>query len=139
MKPHRFAAVTTATVLALTGVAAAGPAEAAARKPGVVVDYDYHKIKVKPKTFRPYKDVYFSGVRWTKLTKSTGKATAVQHINTCVPDCAAGNYRKARVSLKFNRVRLSDCRKVFTRVKATEVKSRKTRTFRLPVFTKAGC
>ncbi|MBG0564106.1 hypothetical protein [Actinoplanes aureus] len=136
MKPHRLAAVATAAALTLTGISVAGPAEAAA-KPGVVVDYDYDKIKIKPKNFRPYKDVHFSNVRWSSLTRSTGYATAVQNVNTCIPDCAAANYEKTKVKLKFNRVRLSDCRKVFSRVKVTEVKSKKSRTLHLPVFKKS--
>ncbi|WP_328471952.1 hypothetical protein OHA21_08590 [Actinoplanes sp. NBC_00393] len=135
----RLTALATAATLALSAVAVATPAQAAAPKPGVVADYAYHKIKVKPKTFRPYKDVYYSNVRWTSLTRTTGQATATRNVNTCVPSCADANYKKTKVELKFTRVRLSDCRKVFSRVKVTEIKSRRVSTHALPVFKKPNC
>ncbi|MEU4428651.1 hypothetical protein AB0F81_49205 [Actinoplanes sp. NPDC024001] len=139
MKLNRLAAVATAATLTFAGVAVAGPAEAAPRKPGVVVDYAYHTIKQKPKTIRPYKDVFYSNVRWTSLTKTTGSATATRNVNTCVPSCAEGNYKKTKVKLKFNRVRLSDCRKVFSRVKVTVIKTKKTYAHPLPVFAASDC
>ncbi|WP_305788131.1 hypothetical protein [Symbioplanes lichenis] len=126
-----------AAALALTGVAVASPAQAAAPKPGVVVDYAYHAVKVKPATFYPYKDLYFSSVKWTSLGRTTGYATAVQNVNTCKPSCADANYKRTKVKLKFTTVKLSDCRKVFSKVKVTEIKSKKVRTFALPVFKKS--
>lgn len=138
MKLSRLAAVTTAAVVALSGLSAA-PALAAAPKPGVVVDYAEHTVKVKPKTIRPFKDMYLSKVRWTKLTTSTGYATAVQNVNTCKPSCADANYKRTKVRLKFTRVRLSDCRKVFTRVRVTEVKSHRTKTHTLPSHKRSTC
>jgi hypothetical protein len=138
MRLTRLAALTTVVVVAFSGLIA-GPAQAAAPKPGVVVDYAYHKIKVKPKTIQPFKDLSFSKIRWTSLTKSTGRATAVRNVNTCVPDCAAGNFKRTKVTLKFTRVRSSDCRKVFTRVRVTEVKSHRVKTYKLPVHKRSNC
>jgi hypothetical protein len=138
MKLTRLAALTTVVVVAFSGLVA-GPAEAAASRPGVVVDFAYHKIKVKPKTIQPFKDLYFSKLRWTTLTKSTGRATGVQNMNTCVPDCSAAHYKRTKVKLKFTRVRLSDCRKVFTRVRVTEVKSHRVRTYHRPVHRRSDC
>ncbi|WP_306208460.1 hypothetical protein [Actinoplanes sp. RD1] len=126
-----------AAALVLTGVAVASPAQAAAAKPGVVVDYAYHKVQVKPATFYPYKDLYFSSVKWTSLGTGTGSATAVQNINTCEPSCADANYRRTEVKLSFSTVKLSDCKRVFSKVKVTEVKSKKVRTYALPVFKKS--
>ncbi|MET8152569.1 hypothetical protein ACIBSW_16120 [Actinoplanes sp. NPDC049668] len=137
MKLSRLAAAATVVAVAFAGLTAS-PAQAAA-KPGVVVDYAYHQIKVKPKSIRPYKDLDFSKLRWTSLTASTGYATGVQNVNTCIPDCAAGNYRHTKVKLKFTRVRSSDCRKVFTRVRVTEVKSKRTKTYALPRHKRSGC
>jgi hypothetical protein len=110
-----------------------------APKPGVVVDYAHHTVKVKPKTIRPFKDMYFSSVRWTKLTTSTGHATAVQNVNTCRPTCADANYKRTKVRLKFTRVRPSDCRKVFTRVRVTEVESHRTKNHTLPSHKRLTC
>jgi type 1 fimbria pilin len=138
MKLSRLAAVTTGVVVAFSGLSA-GPALAAKPKPGVVVDYQYHTIKVKPKTIEPFKDLYFTKVRWTKLTNSTGRATAVQNFNTCLPSCAEGNYKRTKVTMKFTRVRSSDCRKVFTRVRVTEVKSHRAKTYRLPSHRSTNC
>jgi hypothetical protein len=129
--------VAVAAALALTGVAVASPAQAATAKTGVVVDYAYHKVAVKPATFYPYKDLYFSSVKWTALGKTTGSATAVQNVNTCVPSCADANYKRTTVKLAFSAVKLSDCKRVFSKVKVTEVKSKKTRTYALPVFKKS--
>lgn len=138
MKLSRLAAVTTAVVVASAGLSA-GPAQAATPKPGVVVDYADHTVEVKPKTIRPFKDLYFSSVRWTKLTTSTGHATAVQNVNTCQPSCADANFKRTEVTLKFTRVRPSDCRPVFTRVRATEVSSHRTTTHVLPSHERVTC
>jgi hypothetical protein len=137
MKLSRIAAAATVVAVAFAGLTAS-PAQAAA-KPGVVVDYDYHAVKVKPKTIRPYKDLNFTKISWTKLTGSTGYATAVRNVNTCVPNCAAANYTHTKVKLKFTRVRSSDCRKVFTRVRVTEVKSKRVHTFALPIYKGSNC
>jgi len=132
MKMQRLAALATAAALALTGLAvAAGPAEATA-KTGVV-DYDSHQVKVKPKRFQPYKDLYFSNVHWTRLTSTTGYATGAQNENTCIPDCAHANYKRIKVTLKFTNVKHSNGHRVFSRVKATEIKSKRTHTWKLPV------
>ena len=62
------------------------------------------------------------------------RATAVQHINTCVPSCADANYRNDRVQMSFSRVRrTSTHRLVFTRVRVTVIKTRKADTFALPL------
>jgi hypothetical protein len=139
MKIQRLAAVATAAALLVTGLVVAGPAQAAPAKPGVVVDYAYHKVKVKPKTIIPFKDVYYSKVRWTSLSSTTGYATATRNVNTCKPDCAASNYKRTTVKLKFTKVKLSDCRRVFSRVKETETRSKRTVTRKLPVFARSGC
>ena len=139
MKLHRLASVATAAALVVASLVAAGPAEAARAKPGVVVDYEYHKIKVKPKTIYPFKDLYYSNVRWTSLSSTTGYATATRNVNTCKPSCAEGNYLHTKVKLKFTKIKLSDCRRVFSRVKETEVRSKRTVTRPLPVFPKRHC
>jgi hypothetical protein len=137
MKLSRVVAVATVVAVAFAGLTAS-PAQAAA-KPGVVVDYAYHTIKVKPKKVRPFEDLDFSNIHWTRLTGSTGYATAIQNFNTCIPSCAAGNYKHTAVKLRFSRVRSSDCRKVFTRVRVTEVKSKRTHTFTLPSHKRTNC
>ncbi|MEU4222373.1 hypothetical protein [Actinoplanes sp. NPDC026623] len=137
MKLSRIAAAAT-IVVAFSGLIAS-PAQAAAAKPGVVVDYDYHTVKVKPKTIWPYKDINFTKIHWTGLNGSAGYATAVQNVNTCIPNCAEANYKHTKVKLKFTRVRSSDCRKVFTRVRVTEVKSKRVRTLTLPSHKRANC
>ncbi|GAA2601234.1 hypothetical protein GCM10010435_95780 [Winogradskya consettensis] len=130
----RAAVAATAAVIVSAGLFA-GPADAAAAKPAVVVDYGSAKVvtKVKPKTIRPYKDVSYTSVHWTKLTGSTGYATAVRKVNTCVPDCATGKVKSDKVSLKFTRVRkASNHRNVFTRVRVTVIKTHKVTTHALP-------
>lgn len=139
MKMHRLASVATAAALVVTGLAVASPAEAAPAKPGVVVEYGHHTIKVKPKKIYAYKDVYYSNVRWTSLTSTTGYATATRNVNTCLPHCAAANFKRTKVRLKFTKVTLSDCRRVFSRVRYTEVRSKRTGTHRLPVFPRSHC
>jgi hypothetical protein len=118
---------------ALASTALAAPAT------GVVTQYWQHTVKVKPATIEPFSDLSFIGVHWTKLTRSSGAATAVQHVNTCSPDCAAGKYRNTAVRLAFSRVVTSDCRPVFTRVKVTEIKSGRTATYSLPAYHRAHC
>ncbi|GAA2674810.1 hypothetical protein [Actinoplanes palleronii] len=140
MKLNRLTAVAAAAALALTGlVATTAPAQAAAAKPALVIDYGHHKVKVKPKAIYPYKDLYFTGIHWTSLTSTTGYATATQNVNTCIPSCADANYKRTKVKLKFTKVKLSDCRRVFSRVTVTQVKSKKVATHTLPVFAKKGC
>ncbi|MEV4643118.1 hypothetical protein AB0J80_37850 [Actinoplanes sp. NPDC049548] len=138
MKIHRLAAVATAAALAVSGMAVGSPAQASA-KPAVVVDYAYHTVKVKPAAIWPFKDLNYSGIKWTSLTSTTGKATATRNVNTCKPTCAAGNYKHTKVKLTFSKVKLSDCHRVFSQVKETVVSSKKTATRRLPVFAKSGC
>lgn len=139
MNLNQLFAVATAAALGVTGVVATGPAHAAPARPGVVVDYASHTIKVKPKVVEPYKDLYYTGVKWTSLTSSTGRATATRNVNLCKPDCAAANYQRVRVRLTFTDVKLSDCRRVFSKVKETEVRTGRTAVRRLPVFAAAGC
>jgi hypothetical protein len=116
-------------------VGSSGAAEAAA-KPGVVVDYgnDPVVVKVKPKTIWPYSDLHYSNIHWTKLTNSTGYATAIRHINTCVPSCADANYRNDKVRLKFTRVRTTTTHKrVFTWLRVTVARTHKVSSHALPL------
>jgi hypothetical protein len=109
-----------------SGIAVASPAYAVT-KPGVVV-------KVKPKTIWPYSDLHYTKIHWTKLTGAKGYATAVRHVNTCVPSCADANYKNDKVRLKFTRVRTTSThRSVFTRVRVTVIKTHKVSSHRLPL------
>ncbi|WP_067494977.1 hypothetical protein [Actinoplanes sp. TFC3] len=129
----RVLAVATCAV-AFSGAVSAVPAAAAA-KPAVIVDYGVTpaKVKVKPATFRPYKDVEFTSVHWTKLTATTGAATAVQRVNTCKPSCADGNYKSDKVTLTFSKVRSTPRhQKVFAQVKVTVTRTHKSTTLALP-------
>ncbi|WP_045741271.1 hypothetical protein [Actinoplanes rectilineatus] len=100
---------------ATTGIAA--PASAATG-PGVVVDYaSTSVVQVKPREIRPHKDLFYADLTWTKLTPSTGAATGVRRINTCLPSCGDGNYKSDKVRLTFSRVR----ERVFTQVTVTAI------------------
>ena len=138
MRPSGIAVTASVVVVASAGVTA-NSADAAAIPPGVVVDYAHHTVTVRPVAIRPFKDLSFSGIRWTALTASTGQASAVQHVNRCIPDCAAANYEHTRVELSFTKVELSDCRTVFTRVRVTAPPSRDTRTYPLPSYPSPYC
>ncbi|MEU8819955.1 hypothetical protein [Actinoplanes sp. NPDC048796] len=136
MNKRRIALVVTTAALGVAGLATAGTAQAAPAGPGVVVDYAAHTVKVRPASFQPYKDVNYTSVKWTALTSTTGDATAIRNINTCVPACAAGHYQHTRVKLHFTNVKVSDGRRVFTRAQVTDLATKKTTTTALPVFTK---
>lgn len=138
MKLSRVTSLLAAAALALSGLAVSAPAEAATRT-GVVVHYWENKVQVKPKQIEPFKDLIFQKVRWTKLTRSTGYATGVQRLNTCLPNCAQGKIVKTKVKLKFSRVRLSHCQRVFTRMRVTQVKSHRIRVIKLPTFSNKHC
>ena len=49
---------------------------------------------------------YFDRARWTTWTGSTATGTARRWVNTCQPDCAAGNYRTSTVKLRADRVKI---------------------------------
>ena len=136
MKPTRFAlTAVTALAVAAGSTTITTPAQASTR-PGVVIDYGYTTpvVKVRPKTIWPYKDVHYTKMRWSKLTSTKGYATGTQHINTCEPSCADANYISTKVTMTFTRVRkTSTHRKVFTRVRVTEIKTRKAWTLDLPL------
>ena len=102
------------TVL-LAGAATAGPASAAAL-PGLYTTYggDY---RVRPRAFSPSGDGTFSftAVRWTRLTATSGRATATEHRNDCRPTCAGGRFHTRRAQLRFAGVRSAHGRPIFTR------------------------
>jgi hypothetical protein len=131
---QRTIAVLVACVVPMAGGAMASPA-VAATKPGVVVDYGQTPpvVKIRPATIWPFSDIHYTAMHWTRLTSASGRATAVQHINTCVPSCADANYRNDKVQMSFSRVRrTSTHRLVFTRVRVTVIKTRKSQTLALP-------
>ncbi|MCY1141032.1 hypothetical protein OWR29_23795 [Actinoplanes sp. Pm04-4] len=134
MRFNRLAAAIACAITAGSSLVAA-PASAAA-KPGVVVNYWSTPVvvKVKPKKIEPFKDLYYTNIKWTKLTSSTGYATSIRHINSCEPSCADANYVTQKVSMKFTRVRTTSTkRRVFTQVRVTVLKTHKTETHALPL------
>jgi hypothetical protein len=54
-------------------------------------------------------------VWWTRLTARVGYATAIEHVNDCVPTCADGRFHARRVELTFTAVRPYRGNLIFTR------------------------
>ncbi|MEV4347870.1 hypothetical protein AB0J83_25725 [Actinoplanes sp. NPDC049596] len=129
----RLGLVAMAAAMGLAGLTTAGPSQAASVEPGIVVDYASHTVQVKPKSFQPFRDVTYTEVRWIALSSITGDATATREVNTCRPDCAAGNYRRTPVQLHFTTVVASYGRRVFSLVRVTDLETRATSTTKLPV------
>ncbi|WP_285470984.1 hypothetical protein [Actinoplanes sp. NBRC 101535] len=75
----------------------------------------------------------------TSLSTPTGYATATRNVDTCKPSCADADCQRTSVKLKFTKVKLSDCRRVFSRVTETEVGSAKKATRNLPLVVKKSC
>ena len=128
MYMNTLAAAIIGAVVAPTGLSAPATADTL---PGVVVDYGMVTpvVKVRPSTFQPFKDIYYTSVRWSKLTSTMGYATGVRHINTCNPSCADANYITDRVSMKFTKVRMTPTKKrAFSQLQVTVVD-----TYSLPI------
>jgi hypothetical protein len=85
-------------------------------RPGLLKSYA-GAYGFKPRSFTPSVDGSFSFTRvnWTGLTTETGRATAIEHVNDCVPTCAAGHFRVRTVSLTFTTVRPYHRNWIFTR------------------------
>jgi hypothetical protein len=119
MSKLRTYALMTAVVLAanlfLSPAAEASPTVGAVR-PGLLKSYA-GAYGFKPRSFNPSADGSFSFTRvlWIRLTPSAGYATAIEHVNDCVPTCAGGHFRAGRVALTFSAVRPYHRNLIFTR------------------------
>jgi hypothetical protein len=102
------AGVVVAGVVVAGLAAGSGPAMAGGPSralPGVIVDYAVpQNVKVRPSTFRPYKDVEFTHVHWTRLNATSGAATGTMRVNTCDPACASAHYVSEPATLTFRTV-----------------------------------
>jgi hypothetical protein len=101
----------------LAGTMVAAPAaRAGVALPGLYTTYggDY---RVRPRSFSPSGDgnFAFTGVRWTRLDATSGRATATEHRNDCRPTCAAGRFHTRRAQLTFGAVRSAHGNRIFTR------------------------
>jgi hypothetical protein len=86
--------------------------------PGVVSAGHGYYVTYKPSTLElsGSGSWYFTRLRWTKLSRTTGYATAIEHSNDCEPNCAEGTFRTRKVTLKFSRVRSHHGAPTFTSV-----------------------
>jgi len=133
MKFPRIAQVALAAVIATSGVAVASPAEAAS-KPGVMVSWNLSSgagpVKVKPKTISSWETWSLTSLRWTRLTRTTGKAKGVLHkpvqCSSCEPSFSA-----TRVTVTFSKVKKQGGKLAFTKLVARDSRGRTT-TFHLP-------
>lgn len=96
--------------------AAANPA-AATPLPGVLSGTGHLKVRPRYVVVSGDGGFYFTRVHWTRLTSRSGSATAVEHTNPCLPDCASSPVTTRRVHLRFAGVTGTDDGPVFTRLR----------------------
>lgn len=56
-------------------------------------------------------------VRWTYLSRTTGRAKGIFMLDDCTPDCASGHYRAYAARLTFTDVGQWDSRPFFTHLR----------------------
>ena len=89
--------------------------------PGIVNGCGYGKpyyVSFKPSSIDISCTTYwgYTSVKWTRLTMTSARASAIGHYNDCDPDCADGHYHTEKVTLTFSRVRVHHGVLTFTKM-----------------------
>lgn len=74
--------------------------------PGVPRYYGDYYVVFGPTWFNPSGDGswYFTNIHWTSRGTTSGRATATEHMNDCIPYCAAGHFHTRSTVLTFSGV-----------------------------------
>src|SRR5689334_7819069 len=108
-----------ATVAAIVGLfSAAAPAEAATPLP-VVYGFSCAKsfcdpdVKPPAQYFGSGGQLFVKGLKWSRWNHTSAFGRGTRWVNTCVPTCSAGNYRKNPASITLYDIRHHNGRAYF--------------------------
>jgi hypothetical protein len=63
-----------------------------------------HAYKPAKVTFACADNGFFAtGLSWSKWTKTNATGSGIGHINTCKPNCAAGNFKKGKLKVALSK------------------------------------
>jgi hypothetical protein len=101
-----------AMLVAVTAIAVAAGAVTAFAAPPVYYETPFGKNVIKPKRIE-FNDLTLKRLDWSNWGGRRARATGRARVNTCEPNCAAGNIVRGRAKLKmFDRHR-EDGRRVY--------------------------
>jgi len=111
------AAVAGAVVLSvLAGTAGATTRTAVYATGGGDLGYVHPVVKPSTWTFGAGGGLYVNRINWSYWHRYNAFAHGKRHWNTCIPNCAAGNYITSRATLSLWRTRLHHGQRFFVRM-----------------------
>jgi len=59
---------------------------------------------------------WLSGLKWSDWGTAEAKASGTAHVNDCTPNCAAGHFHTARVTVTLSALRTCDGRRQYAKL-----------------------